>query len=169
MAILTEIIIVISIFLILLSQTASFRVRHSEGYLIDIDTPFLGVSIKTGKKKTRKREKERKHRKHSTPAMAYYYALSYLVSSSRVAIGKLSPTAANGDSPLSLLPTYTVIYSILSLVVNTAEKATLAKDFSDCRVGEPNIDLTLQFSLIHLIISLILIQYYAWRLKREVK
>ena len=170
MAALSEILIVISIILILLSQSATLRVKHDNNYYIDIDTPFIGFSINTErgeyKEDKRKRKKQKKQSRGKHP-LAYYNAISYLVSNRKVAIGRLAPSTAGETTPLTLLPTYTVIYSLLSLLINTAEEATLATRFSDVKDDGPNIDVAIRFSCLNLIISLLLLQYYGWKMKRE--
>ena len=160
MAALSEILIVISIILILLSQSATLRVKHDNNYYIDIDTPFIGFSINTERSECHKDKRKHKKQSRSTNPLAYYNAVSYLISNSKVAIGRLAPSSAGETSPLTLLPTCTVIYSLLSLIINTSAEATLATRFSDIKENMPNIDVAIRFSCLNLIISFLLLQYY---------
>ena len=169
MTVFNTIFIVILIVLVFLTQRVNLRVRHTEGYIIDVDTPFLGFTLDTAKnERERKRSEGAKKRGGKNPTRAYYYAASYLVSHSMVAVGKLFPPRDGEDTPLTLLPTYTVLYSALSLVVNKSERTTLAADFSHPTDSTPNIDAAFSFSLIYLIISLLLLQYYKRKERKEI-
>ena len=164
MAFVTTTLIVISIILIFLSQEVNLRVKHTRGYVIDIDTPFLGISIDTSKEGNKKDKKKGDGSKATVKA--YYYAISHLVSHSNVAVGKAF-SCNEKSSVATLFSTYTVLYSLLSLVLNRAEEASLAKDFQVYTEDAPNIDVAFRFLLIHLIISLLLLQYYKRKETKE--
>ena len=161
MAVLSTALIVIAIILTFLSQNTSLRIRHISYYIIDIDTPLIGLTFSTEKKAVRGNAKKKGERpKNNTPALAYYNALYYLIGKSRVAVGKCFPEKGDSDSPVVLLPSYALLYSLLSLVINRADRASVAEDFAIRRSDTPNIDLALNFSLTYLIISLFILQYY---------
>ena len=164
MTILSEALIVIAIILTLLSQDATLRLRHTSHYIIDIDTPLIGFSLTT--EKNRDAPKRKKRRDGDISFRQYYHALTFLVSRGTLAVGKCHPINEGDDSPVTLLPSCITTYALLSLLIGTAEHASLAKDFNIYEKDMPNIDMALRFSVIYLIISLLMLQYYRLKYKR---